>query len=271
MQKVQSHIKYYQFSSFQRLAPGLKHLVTTRLAGYSQPPYDSLNVGLHVGDKPDDVIRNRKLVCRELGYGLDAIVTMQQSHTANVRIVDCNHKGRGGCKWEDGIEETDGMVTCEKDMILTAMAADCSVNLIYDPVKRVLAVAHSGWKGLASGVLRHTIYTMVNTFSCDRKHIQVGIGPTICAKCYEVGDNVIEAIEHAFPGRKDQVIAKTRKDTPSIDIVKALHLQLCDEGISKDYIEASHLCPACHVEEFYSYRAENKVTGRFGLFAVLSG
>jgi len=156
-------------------------------------------------------------------------------------------------------------------VIILGMAADCSLNLIYDPAKRVLAVAHSGWKGVVSSVLRKTIDMMVNTFSCDRRDIQVGIGPTICPVCYEVGDAVIEAIDYAFPGRKDRILLRTRKGKPSIDIVSALHMQLRDEGISDDHIEASHLCPACHIEEFYSYRAENKVTGRFGLFAVLSG
>jgi YfiH family protein len=151
------------------------------------------------------------------------------------------------------------------------MAADCSLNIFYDPVKKVLAVSHSGWKGIVSRVLPNTIFKMVKTFACKRENIQVGIGPTICEKCYEVGDELIEKIEASFPDSMDQILSKTRKGSRSINIVKALHIQLCDEGIKPGHIELSNLCNACRMGDFFSYRNENKTTGRFGLFAVLSG
>lgn len=270
MQKIRDRIVYYQFSSFQKYSPGLRHLITTRMSGYSQKPYDTLNIGLHVGDNRDDVIKNRDLVCRALGYSIDSMVAMQQSHTANVKVIDNRFEGRGAREWGDGIENTDGIVTDSKDIILSGMAADCSLNMLYDPVEKVLALCHSGWKGVVSGVLKNTVSEMVKTFTCKRENIQVGIGPTICEKCYEVGDDLIEAMEYSFPHSIDIILSKTRKGSRSINIVKALHLQLCEAGIKQGHIELSNICNACTVDEFYSYRNENRITGRFGLFAVLN-
>ena len=185
-------------------------------------------------------------------------------------VIDERYMGKGAREWEDGIENTDGIVTDTKNIILSGMAADCSLNLFYDPLKKVLAVSHSGWKGIVSGVLRNTISKMVKAFVCKRENIHVGIGPTICERCYEVGDELIEKMEASFPDSMDQILSKTNKGSRSLNIIKALYLQLCDEGINPEHIELSNLCNACRMEEFFSYRNENKTTGRFGLFAVLS-
>ena len=270
MQKIRDRIVYYQFSSFQKYCPELMHLITTRIFGYSEKPYDSLNIGLHVGDKRYDVIRNRELVCQTLGFNINSMVAMQQSHSANVKVIDESYKGKGAREWEDGIEDTDGIVTHTKNMILSGMAADCSLSIFYDPVKKVLAISHSGWKGIVSGVLRNTISKMMKAFACKRENIQVGIGPAICERCYEVGDELIEKMEASFPDCMDQILSKTRKGSRSINIVKALQIQLCNEGIQPEHIELSNLCNACGIKEFYSYRNEDKTTGRFGLFAVLN-
>ena len=69
----------------------------------------------------------------------------------------------------------------------------------------------------------------------------------------------------------DAILSETRKGIQSIDMIKALSMQLCDAGIESDHIEVSDMCNACRTEEFFSYRMENKETGRFGLFAVLIG
>ncbi|MGA1790350.1 MAG: peptidoglycan editing factor PgeF [bacterium] len=271
MKRIRNRIVRYQFTSLQRYLPDLRHFITTRMSGFSQKPYDTLNVGLHVGDDPANVRKNRSLVCRELGFGIDSMVAMQQSHSANIAIIEDEDKGRGALQREDGIEDTDGIVTNSKNIILSAMAADCSLNILYDPVKRVLALTHSGWKGIVSGVLKNTISAMVRSFGCHRGDILVGIGPTICERCFEVGDDLIDSMEKIFQHRMDAILSETRKGIQSINMIRALSMQLRDEGIQSDHIEVSDMCNACRTEEFFSYRMENKVTGRFGLFAVLIG
>jgi len=269
MKRIQAGFTYYRFSSLQDHDGGLRHLVTTRIGGCSKRPYDTLNLGLHVGDDPVDVIRNRERVCAEIGYPVDAMVAMQQSHGARVRVVDAADKGRGARDWGDGMEDTDGMITGTPHLALTGMSADCGVSLLYEPNTRVIGVVHSGWKGIVTGVLRNAAETMVNAFHCMRDEILVCIGPTVCERCYEVGEDLVTAFEGAFPGRTDSLLSRTQKGVRSINMVKAMRMQLLDEGILQDRIEAAPLCTACSGDEFYSYRREHKETGRFGLFAVL--
>ena len=111
MRKFINDIVYYQFFIFEEFYPELKHIVTTRIGGYSKKPYNALNLSFNVGDSYEDTIRNRGLVCNKLGYMIDSIVAMRQSHGANVRVIDAADKGRGSRKWEDGIANTDGMIT----------------------------------------------------------------------------------------------------------------------------------------------------------------
>ncbi|MGA1844273.1 MAG: peptidoglycan editing factor PgeF [bacterium] len=269
MKRIQTRFAYYQFLSLQDHAGGLRHLVTTRIGGCSKTPYNTLNLGLHVGDAAGDVIGNRELVCAEIGYPLDAMVAMQQSHGARVRVIDAPDKGRGAREWGDGIEDTDGMITGTPHVILAGMSADCGVSLLYDPNERVIGVVHSGWKGIVSGVLRNAVGTMVDVFCCRRDDILACIAPTVCERCYEVGEDLVAAFEGAFPGRIDSLLAKTEKGSRSINMVQAMRMQFGDEGILQDRIEAAPLCTACRSDEFYSYRREHKETGRFGLFAVL--
>ncbi|MFN3467148.1 MAG: peptidoglycan editing factor PgeF [Candidatus Brocadiales bacterium] len=269
MKKIEDGLVYYQFSYFERYYPRLRHVITTRIGGYSKRPFDTLNVGSHVGDDIEDVIKNRDLVCKKLGYTVDSIVAMKQSHGANVKAVDSSFKGRGARRWGDGIDDTDGIVTASRELILFTTAADCSMGMFYDPTQRVLALAHSGWSGVISGIFNKIVVTMERDFHCERKDILVGIGPTICGKCYEIGDETVKMFQDKFPHYLGKIISTSREGGRALDIVKALELQLLEEGIGPDHIEVSGLCTACNTKEFYSYRLEKKDTGRLGIFAVM--
>ncbi|MGA1825919.1 MAG: peptidoglycan editing factor PgeF [bacterium] len=269
MKKIIDDIVYYQFLLFEAYSAELKHLVTTRLGGYSKKPYNSLNIGFHVGDSHANVLKNRKLVCNKLGYALDSMVSMQQSHGANIKVLDSAYKGRGARNWEDGIANVDGVITNNRELVLLSMSADCGMSMFYDPGKKVLALAHSGWRGIAKGVVRNIIETMETIFSCERSEILVGIGPTICERCYEIGSEIRAIFEQTFPFDKQRIFSKSSNGSQSLNIVKSLELQLLAEGIKPNHIETSNLCNSCESEEFFSYRRDNKKTGRMGIFAVI--
>jgi YfiH family protein len=269
VKKIIEDMVYYRFSLFEQYCPEVNHIVTTRIGGHSKPPYDTLNVAMHVGDDPEDVIRNRDLVCKKLGYTIDSMVAMQQGHGANVKVIDLSFKGRGARRWEEGIEDTDGIITNSRGLVLSTAAADCSMSLFYDPVQRVLALAHCGWSGVIGNIFKNVIATRVEHFGSRRGDILVGIGPTICEKCYEIGEETVRIFEERFPKDKEEIISISRSGGKSLNIVKALNLQLLDEGIKENQIEVSNLCTSCNLKEFYSYRAEGKDTGRTGIFAVL--
>lgn len=265
---IENNIIYYQFSILNVYHPNLKHVITTRIGGYSQKPYNSLNIGIHTGDRTFDVIKNRELVCNILGYSIESMVVMKQNHTGNVSIVDLSFKGRGARRWEDGIDNTDGIITNSKGLILSSMSADCSTIIAYDPVKRVLSLAHSGWRGVLLDIIKNMLAKMEEYFHSNRKDIIVGIGPTICKRCYEVGDSIISLFKNRFSSNNDSIISYFNKGW-RLDIVTALKTQLLQEGILNYNIEISNLCNLCNIKEFYSYRGENKITGRTGILAVL--
>lgn len=270
MKRIESDgLVYYQFPLFERYYPGLRHIITTRIGGYSKRPYDTLNIGLHVGDNVEDVIKNRELVCKKLGYPLDSVVAMKQGHGANVKAVDPSFKGRGARGWGDAIEDTDGLITSSGGLVLLTVAADCSLGMFYDPVQGVLALAHSGWAGVVSGVFKNVIVAMEKDFSCKRRDVLVGVGPTICGRCYEVRNDIVKTFQDKFPRYMDEIISTSAKGAKTLDIVKALELQLLTEGIDANHIEVSHLCTTCNTKEFYSYRVEGGNTGRIGIFAVM--
>lgn len=234
------------------------------------PPYDSLNVALHVGDRNENVISNRDKVCKEIGYSIDSLVAMQHAHSANVHVISDSEKGKGAKDWSDGLPNTDSIVTNMKDVILFSATADCSVSIFFDPKKSVLGICHAGWKGVRDNIIINTISVMENKFKCNREDIIVGIGPAICDKCYDLKEEVADGFEKQFSVKSDNILRKGADGKRYLQISKAIEVQLISSGIKRDHIEDSRLCTSCMINEFYSYKKENQITGRTGIFAVLT-
>src|SRR5919206_4341256 len=126
-------------------AVGPRRVVTDRRGGRSRSPYDSFNLGDHVGDSPDDVAANRARVAREIGVGADRLVWMTQVHGATVTVVDGPPDGP--------VPDTDALVTSTPGLVLGVLAADCVPVLLADPVAGVVGAAHAGREGVRSGVV----------------------------------------------------------------------------------------------------------------------
>ena len=253
----------YEFSNLKEFKK-LKCFVTDGLDGFSQPPYDSLNLGLHINDKMDSVLKNREKAVDHLGYMLSDLVVMDLVHGSNVEIIENKDKERGSDSIKNAIPETDAMVTNEKDVVLSVFVADCIPAIIYDPENHVIATIHGGWKPLAGNITAKTIDKMVSVFGSNPNKLVVGVGPAVCGKCYDVYENVANEIKEAFPNFAKEVLIKN-KGRIYLDIQKLMRLQLEDKGVKN--IETSEIC-TFENKDFYSYRRD-KETGRFGIFAVL--
>lgn len=253
----------YEFANLKKFKE-LKCFITDRLDGSSQPPYDSLNLGLHVNDSSDSVIKNREKAVSHLGYLLEDLVVMDQVHGSNVSMVARNDKGRGSDSLKTALPQTDASITNEKDIVLSIFAADCIPAVIYDPENHVIATIHGGWKPLAKNITAKTINKMVSEYGSDPKKLVAGIGPAVCGKCYDVYENVACEIRESFPDIAEDVLAKNNGRI-YLDIQKLMSLQLAKEGVRN--VEVAEIC-TFENPDFYSYRRD-KETGRFGLFAVL--
>lgn len=215
---------------------------TTRQGGASRPPWDSLNLAVHVDDAFATVQRNRELVVEQLG--LEGLAFGKQVHGNGVRVV----RGLSN-KTRRGLDDTDGLVTSVPGIGLAMMAADCLPVLLASD--GVVGAAHVGRPGLVKGVLREVVRVMRAEGAGD---ITAVIGPGICGGCYELPPSLAGEVEKAVPGCR----ATTRQGTTSVDLVAGATSQLAREGIRAAAVGG---CTLEQPELFYSYRRDG-VTGR---------
>jgi hypothetical protein len=249
----QDGVVYYRFPSLAEW-PGLVHAVFTRWGGVSRPPFANLNLGHTVGDDPAAVETNHRQVYRVLEARPEAVVTAWLVHGREVATVDAAHGGQV-------IPRTDGLITRTPGVILFQRFADCLPILLFDPVQRAVGIAHAGWRGTVRGVARATVEAMSAAFGTHPTDLIAALGPGIGPCCYEVGDDVIQAVRSAFE-RPDGLLP-ARNGAVHFDLLAANARQLAALGVRT--IEIAELCTACRTDEFFSHRAERGRTGRFGV------
>ncbi len=260
-------IKLYEIPSFKN--SGLvSHGFSTRLGGAGNEPYDTLNLAFHVGDSPEVVIYNRKILCQAIGAKIDDIVAAQQVHGHDIAVVDSRHAGRGAFSGETALLETDGLITGEPGLLLATFYADCIPIFILDPVKRVIAVIHAGWKGTAARIGSQAVEKMAKTFGTDPAHCLAGIGPAIGPCCYEVDEPVIRIWKKEFSWWQD-VLLDNKTDRAKLDLWASNQKIMIEAGIKADNVEVAHICSCCNQQMLFSYRGCQGVTGRMGAFLML--
>jgi YfiH family protein len=217
-------------------------------------------MGGNVGDDAANVRHNHDRMYQSLQLNGGRACTVWQVHTADVIVAtDPNPDQR----W---LAKADGIVTDRLNTPLTMRFADCTPLLFFDPVAGVIGMAHAGWRGTVQGVGANTVRTMVETYGCKLADIQAGIGPAIGPQNYQVGEEVVDAVQNYF-GTTDGLINRSPLDgTAYFDLWAANALDLQRVGVEQ--IEIAGMCTVEHNDEFFSHRAEKGRTGRFG--AVLS-
>jgi purine-nucleoside/S-methyl-5'-thioadenosine phosphorylase / adenosine deaminase len=251
---------YYQFEQWLD-TPSIVHAVFTRLGGTSAAPWDSLNVGGTVGDRPDAVKRNLDLMYETLELDGGRACTVWQVHSADAVVADEPPPGR---RW---LARADGVVTNRPGVPLTMRFADCVPILFFDPRQRAIGMAHAGWRGTVRQVVASTLRAMQTAFGTDPADVQAAIGPSIGPDHYQVGPEVVEAVRQAF-GSSDGLVRKASDGTDYLDLWAANRLALERAGVHQ--IEVAGMCTASNVAEFYSHRAERGRTGRFGVMIALT-
>jgi YfiH family protein len=249
---------YYQFESFLGYG-GLTHGVFSRLGGHSRPPWDALNTGHTVGDDPAHVKANHQLICESLGICRQDLVSPHQVHSTAVHVVGKDERGQV-------CPETDALVTATPGVVLMLRFADCVPIVLYDPARRVVGLAHAGWRGTVGGIAGRTVHTMVSDLGCCPENILAGVGPSIGPCCYEIGQDVADAVSGVFPG-PDDLLERKSNGRWHLDLWAANRRQLADAGVQT--IEIAGMCTACHTGEWFSHRAEDGKTGRLGVLVGL--
>ena len=253
---VQGDLVYYQFHQW----PGLAHGIFTRQGGISPEPWASLNMGGNMGDDPANVRHNHQRMYQVLNLNAERACTVWQVHSADVITATQPDPEQ---RW---LAQADGIVTDQRDTPLTLRFADCTPLFFYDPVQAVIGIAHAGWRGTVAGVGANTVRKMVEAYGCKPANIQAGIGPAIGPDRYQVGEEVVAALQDYFGSTEGLIRRDPADGTAYFDLWAANRLDLERAGVGQ--VEVAAICTAECVDEFFSHRAEKGRTGRFG--AVLS-
>ena len=236
------------------LPPGVRAVCSTRVGGVSSPPFDSFNLGSHVGDNPRSVLANRQRFTTQLGTARP--VFLQQIHGVEVVMLERDTP--------DGVV-ADACLALESDLACTIMVADCLPILLTDRHGRAVAAAHAGWRGLVHGVVDNTLAQMCKQACVSPSDVLVWLGPCIGPSAFEVGDDVRDAFlahdplaaEH-FKAR-EQHRGKWFADLPGLARQRLACLGV--HAISGNDGSASW-CTVHQSSRFFSYRRDG-ITGRF--------
>jgi len=233
----------------------------------SSPPYDSLNLGLHVGDRAERVIENRARAAAAFGVDLTSLVFARQVHGTAATLVGPDDAGRGTRSEDDAVGATDVLVTTSVAVTPVILVADCVPIALVDPVAGVLALVHAGWRGTSGGAVRTALVAMAE-HGGHAADTAAFLGPGVARARYQVGPEVVSGLtQAAAPAPLDPGVA--RPDGPGhwrVDLVAANRQQLRAAGVPADAIFDSGTSTAA--PEFFSDRAV-RPCGRFGLLARL--
>jgi YfiH family protein len=178
-------------------ASGADAVVTARDGGVSSGAYATLNLSLSVGDDPDRVLANRRRLAAAFGADPGDFVFARQVHGAEVRVVGEADRGSGALALDDAIPDVDALVTSKPGVVLAILTADCVPIVLHDPVGRVLACVHAGWRGTVARVAAAAVAAM-QTLGSRPADVIAGIGPAMAPDLYQVGPDVHQAVTRSF-------------------------------------------------------------------------
>lgn len=254
------HSNILQFETFQ--SDCLFHFTTTIHGGVSKGNYQSFNLGNISDDNPDHVTENRRRLAHIAGIEYGNLVIPKQIHSSEVRIIDSDFINLNDIQRASTLNDVDALVTELPNICLGVTTADCVPVLLFDPIKRVLGVAHAGWKGTVARIGQKTAELMTNKYNCKSQDIIVGIGPSISPECFEVGEEVGQAFIDAGFQIEDISFRNQQTNKLHIDLWKANNVQLTEIGIKTENIEIANLCTKSSPDLFFSARRQTIYSGR---------
>lgn len=281
-------LEYLSFPGLSKIE-GIRHLFSTRLGGISEGIFSSMNLSFTRGDEEMAVLENYCRIAKVMESDVSQFVCSDQTHTTNVRVVTRQDAGKGVIRDRD-YSDVDGLITNERGLVLATFYADCVPLYFVDPVKKVIGLSHSGWRGTVAGMGRVTVEKMSEVYGCNPKDIHAAIGPSICQSCYEVSREVADAyLDGLKQQKKNDNVLSEQEMKAQFDVVfmqknerqvnekkyqmnlwKANELVMRAAGIRPENIEVTDICTAHNKEYLFSHRASNGKRGNLGAFLMLT-
>lgn len=206
-----------------------------------------------------DAQQRRERLCAILGCDANELTAMQQVHCGRVALVEPSAAGRR-------INGADALVVDRVGVPLLALSADCPLVVVCDPQRRVLGLAHAGWRGITAGIVARLARTLMKRFGCCPEAMVAAVSPSAGPCCYQVGEDVIRRAARALPDHEHHL--RHRSGSIFFDLWSACVAQLRSAGVAAERIDLAGRCTICD-DRFFSYRRDGPTTGHGGLIAAL--
>lgn len=221
-----------------------------------------MNLRWNCDDTYENVLENFKRITNAIGIDYRDTVHSKQVHEDVVRTVGEKDKGNGITR-ENEYESADALITDEKGVAIATSFADCTPVFFLDPVKRVIALAHSGWRGTVKRISVRVVEKMISDYGTNPKDIIAAIGPSIQQECFEVGDEVAEIFIREFGNETAEMI----NGRFHVSMQRAITKQLNEIGVTN--IDDCGICTYCNSELLFSHRKTNGRRGNMCAFMQL--
>ncbi len=263
-------VPYLVFPSFEKIQ-GVIHGFSTRLGGVSSGDCATMNFAVNRGDTPENVHENYRRMAAALDFSPEQMVLSWQTHTTNIRMVTADDAGKGYNRDRD-YRDVDGLMTDVPGIILVTFYADCVPLLFVDPVRRVAAASHAGWRGTVAGMARRTVEAMEQNYGCRAEDLIVGIGPSICRNCYQVGEDVACEFLSSFSWAGESGVVSPDPDLEDhflLDLQECNRRVLLAAGVPAENITVTDLCTCCNRDLLFSHRGSRGHRGTMAAFLGL--
>jgi YfiH family protein len=227
--------------------PEVSHGFFTRKGGVSPEPFHSLNLSFTVGDQEPLVVQNRHLVQQALG--LNGLVSATQVHGHQESLVTTANAAP-----HEEIPDADILLTGQSGLGLLIKQADCQAVMLYDPVRRVAANVHAGWRGQVGNILKEAVTRLQERCGCRPQDLIAALGPSLGPCCAE-----FRHYQEEFPPE----MWRYQVQPTYFDLWALSRDQLLAAGLRPEKIDIAGVCTRCRREEFFSYRRD-RITGRQG-------
>lgn len=248
----------------QVIPAGFRHGFTTRRGGTSAAPFDSFNLGGKWGDDAGHLTENRRRL-RHAAGAREVHFTTQVHGRAITRVAE------GAAASDTFRVAADGVITGAPDISVGVYVADCVPILLADPRTGACAAVHAGWRGTVAGVLGQAISALAEQLGARPADLRVAIGPSIGPCCFEVGPEVVAAVDAAFPAARTAGAILLDRPRAHVDLGVLNRLTATSLGVPVDAVDVAGLCTACDPARFYSYRRDHGKTGQLAAFISRPG
>lgn len=260
------NLEYIKFPKIEKTGI-VNHLFSTRMGGVSEGDCSTMNLSFNRGEPRENVLKNYGIICNAENISIDNLVLSAQTHTNNVICVTKSDCGTGIFK--EPFSDIDGLITNQKGVALVTQYADCTPLLFCDPVNRVVATSHAGWRGTVKQIGKLTVEKMIREFNCNPSDIIAGIGPCIKECCYEVDDPVYTEFKKLEFLNLDDCFTKKTNGKYMLNLVNANKQILLNAGILPQNIDESDICTCCNAKYLHSHRATNGKRGNLAAIIEL--